>query len=160
MISKTDIVLIFIIPAEVTPRTEIGLRTDRECVFSNDIRWIFGVLFNHRLLFGIGARDGLRIPMPVSVTVLPGWIEAKGNFLQVGGRAENFLNDAYDIRVVEIVIKGGPKAICGEQGWMFKKVRDVAILLRVRSTPCLWVMLNPSFHDGFSRGGECMPLLR
>ena len=81
MVSDSDLILIFVIPAQVAPRTEIRFRTDRQSVFSNDIGWILGVLFNQRLLIDVSANDGLSVTMPVAISVLAGWIKAKRDFL-------------------------------------------------------------------------------
>ena len=81
MVCHSDLILIFVIPAQMAPKTEIRFRTDRQCVFSNDVGWILGILFDHRLLIDICTDDGLGVTMPVAISVLTGWIEAKRDFL-------------------------------------------------------------------------------
>ena len=81
MVRDSDLILIFVIPAKVAPRTEIRFRTDRQSVFSNDVGWILGILFNHRLLIDVCAHDGLGVSMPVAISVLTRWIKAKRDFL-------------------------------------------------------------------------------
>ena len=94
MVCQSDLILIFVIPAQMAPQTEICFRTDRQCVFRNDVGWILGILLNHRLFIVVCTHDGLRVTMPVTISVLTGWIEAKRDFLEVRIRAKDFLYNA------------------------------------------------------------------